>query len=99
MKATLLYQQKETRIGYIREIVVWKLDKALAGCVHAFKYRLFFGRIDGSCLVRYDNERGKGDHRHRGGREEPYRFTGLEVLLTDFATDITAMLAEMEEAP
>ncbi len=99
MKATLLYRQKETKAGHIREIVIWKLEKPLEGCVHPFKYRLFFGRADGTCLVRYDNEQGKSDHRHIGDREEPYRFTGIEALFTDFAADITAMLAGMEEAP
>ena len=66
---------------------------------HRFKYRLFFGRADGTCLVRYDNERGKGDHRHVDDGEEAYRFTGIEKLLTDFAADIAGMMAGMEESP
>lgn len=99
MKATLLYRQKASRAGYIREIVIWQLDKPLAGCTHRFKYRLFFGRADGTCLVRYDNEQGKGDHRHVDDREETYCFTGIEKLLTDFAADSAGMMAEMEESP
>lgn len=98
MKASLLYRQKVSRAGYIREIVVWKLDKPLSGCSHRFKYRLFFGRADGTCLIRYDNERGKGDHRHVDDREEAYRFTGIEKLLTDFAADIDGMMAGVEES-
>jgi len=35
-----------------------------------------------------DNETGKGDHRHRGGREEPYRFTDVDTLVADFLVDI-----------
>jgi hypothetical protein len=77
----------------------WKLDRAIAGCEHPFKYRLFFGRADGTCLVRYDNEQGKGDHKHIGHREQPYRFTGIEALLTDFAADVAATLAAEEKAP
>ncbi|MDP2810929.1 MAG: DUF6516 family protein [Rhodocyclaceae bacterium] len=39
--------------------------------------------------VRYDNERGKGDHRHAGGVEAAYDFTSLEDLLADFERDVT----------
>jgi hypothetical protein len=39
-------------------------------------------------LVAYDNERGKGDHRHYGGVEEPYDFTTAERLLADFWADV-----------
>ncbi len=38
-------------------------------------------------LVRYDNETGKGDHRHYGDREEPYGFLSVEQLLADFRND------------
>ena len=39
-------------------------------------------------MIRYDNETGKGDHRHIGGREEPYQFRGVEALVADFLRDI-----------
>jgi hypothetical protein len=39
-------------------------------------------------MVRYDNETGKGDHRHEGDREEPYAFTDVETLVADFLADI-----------
>lgn len=39
-------------------------------------------------MVRYDNERGKGDHRHIGDDETPYRFTDLAALLADFRRDV-----------
>lgn len=55
--------------------------------MHLFKYRLYCGRGD-KCLVRYDNERGKGDHRHVGEHEYPYVFIGLAALLEDFWNDI-----------
>jgi hypothetical protein len=38
--------------------------------------------------VRYDNERGKGDHRHVGDDETPYRFVDLDRLLADFRLDM-----------
>ena len=42
----------------------------------------------GRRVVGYDNERGKGDHRHLGGREESYRFSGVEALIADFLSDV-----------
>lgn len=42
----------------------------------------------GVCRVRYDNERGKGDHRHVDGIEQPYRFVSLMRLLDDFERDV-----------
>lgn len=51
------------------------------------KYRLYAGR-DGRSLVRYDNERGKGDHKHVGQEQVPYQFTSVKQLLADFTADI-----------
>lgn len=89
MKAKLFAQAKEVRDdGSIVEIVIWELIEPLPPCAHFFKYRLFFGR-SGECFVRYDNERGKGDHRHVGGAESIYNFTTLDALLDDFEQDVT----------
>jgi hypothetical protein len=40
-------------------------------------------------VVRYDNEAGKGDHRHYAEDEEPYRFESLDKLIADFRHDCT----------
>jgi hypothetical protein len=74
----------------IIERVVWQLDEPLVGCTHLYKYRLYCGR-NGKCLVRYDNERGKGDHRHIEGREEAYKFRGVVALLDDFFNDMNRL--------
>ena len=85
----LIAQAKEVRDdGSIVEIVVWELAEPLPPCAHSYKYRLFFG-ASGACFVRYDNERGKGDHRHTGGAETSYEFTDLVTLLADFERDVT----------
>lgn len=60
---------------------------------HGLKYSLFCGDA-AQCLVRYDNEAGKGDHRHYGPREETYAFTTLEALLEDFQADVTRLTQE-----
>jgi hypothetical protein len=44
--------------------------------------------VAGVCVLRYDNEAGKGDHRHVGGVEAEYRFTSPEELLADFWRDV-----------
>lgn len=75
--------------GTIIEIVIWELPEPVPASTHRYKYRLFFG-VPGQRLIGYDNERGKGDHRHCGGREEPYTFSGIDELLDDFARDVEA---------
>lgn len=65
------------------EIVVWRLPRASRGSKHRFKYRLAL-ISDGICVLRYDNEAGKGDYRHIGDVETPYRFVDADKLLADF---------------
>jgi hypothetical protein len=69
------------------EIVVWRLPQPLRGSRHRFKYRLALVR-DGVCVLRYDNEAGKGDHRHVRELETPYAFKDPEALLADFWGDV-----------
>lgn len=69
------------------EMVVWLLSSTLAGSRHPFKYRLALV-VDGNCVLRYDNEAGKGDHKHMGGDETPYIFITPPVLLEDFWADV-----------
>ena len=56
--------------GFIVAVKVWHVPRPVRGSSHSFKYSLFFGRR-GERLVGYDNEPGKGDHRHYGDREVP----------------------------
>jgi hypothetical protein len=73
--------------GAIQEMVIWRVPSPPLSSSHGFKYRLFYGYA-GRRLIGYDNERGKGDHRHVEGREEPYEFRGWEALIDDFLADI-----------
>jgi hypothetical protein len=41
-------------------------------------------------VVGYDNERGKGDHKHLRGVEVPYRFVDVQTLVADFMADVEA---------
>jgi hypothetical protein len=73
--------------GTLVETVVWRLPEPTPDRPHGLKYRLYCGR-DGKCLVRYDNEIGKGDHIHYGEREVSYQFISLPRLLADFEADV-----------
>jgi hypothetical protein len=39
-------------------------------------------------VLRYDNEAGKGDHRHLRDAQQRYHFTAPETLLADFWRDV-----------
>jgi len=69
------------------EIVIWRVPQALKGSSHRFKYRLALV-VSGECVLRYDNEAGKGDYRHFGGKEGHYAFPTPEKLIADFQRDI-----------
>jgi hypothetical protein len=74
--------------GSILQFVIWELPEPLPGSSHQYKYRFYYGK-DGIGLIRYDNERGKGDHLHYLSREVPYTFSDLDTLLEDFLRDVT----------
>jgi hypothetical protein len=69
------------------EIVVWRLPRLVSGSRHVFKYRLALV-VDEVCVLRYDNETGKGDHRHVGTKEARYSFVDPDTLLADFWRDV-----------
>lgn len=69
------------------EMVVWRLPSPLSGSFHGFKYRLALV-VNGACVLRYDNEAGKGDHKHVDGVETLYEFTTPKALLDDFWNDV-----------
>ena len=58
----------------------------LSGSARDFKYRLALVSNE-VCVLRYDNEAGKGDHRHLDGVESDYQFESLEQLQQDFWND------------
>jgi hypothetical protein len=44
--------------------------------------------VDGIRVVGYDNELGKGDHKHMHGKELSYHFASVDQLVADFKADI-----------
>jgi hypothetical protein len=87
-KATLLLDFRAAQGELLIEMVLWQLARPTKDRPHGLKYRLYLGRA-GRTLVRYDNEAGKGDHRHVGADEAqaPYEFSSLEKLLNDFRVE------------
>lgn len=86
MKARKLFYYKGRQGDILVEMIIWKLPLVTSERPHGLKYRLFCGRGE-ECIVRYDNESGKGDHRHYAEDEESYHFETLESLLADFSRD------------
>lgn len=88
MKAELLMDERHVldTCAFV-EIVVWRLPRPARGSIHRFKYRLALV-VNSICVLRYDNEVGKGDHRHVQDIEEPYDFTDPDTLLVDFWREV-----------
>jgi len=88
MKAKLVIRQRVVVSDRaFAELVLWSLPRSVPASKHAWKYRLAFV-VAGVCVLRYDNEAGKGVHRHIAGVEEPYRFIDVERLVSDFMSDV-----------
>lgn len=82
----MLIDKRSFGAGFV-QIVVWQVPVPVPPSGHPFKYRLVYV-VDGARVVGYDNERGKGDHRHLGEVERPYDFTDVATLLADFWEDV-----------
>lgn len=88
MKAELLlHERHQLREDAFVELRIWQVPSAVRGSAHAFKYSLAYV-VAGRCVLRYDNEAGKGDHRHLGAVKMPYEFTTPARLLADFWSDV-----------
>jgi hypothetical protein len=79
------------------ELVLWQFPAPLSGSAHRYKYRLAYV-VDGDCVLRYDNEAGKGDHRHLRGKESRFDFRGVDELLSAFQRDIERINREDRRA-
>ena len=91
MDAELLhYERIDYDDGGIVEMVLWRVPSPVPPSTHDLKYSLFYGR-PGVREVGYDNERGKGDHRHLQGVEAAYSFSSVEQLMVDFWSDVRAL--------
>lgn len=94
MKAVLAFHDKQVLPdGAIIEMKIWEVAFPVAGSAHKLKYSLFYG-AKGMRFLGYDNERGKGDHRHIGDQQERYVFKTAELLMADFLADVRRLRGE-----
>ncbi len=88
MKARLLLRRRViVAVDAFVEVVIWQVSEPVPPSRHVFKYRLAYV-VGGQCVLRYDNEQGKGDHRHTEAMEEPYDFSTPDELMADFEADV-----------
>lgn len=88
MKATaLIHRRVILAPDAFADVIVWRVPEPVPPSEHPYKYRLAY-IVNGQCVLRYDNERGKGDHRHFDGVESLYSFTSPDQLMSDFNADI-----------
>ncbi len=88
MKAKRIFYDKAVLPdGAVVEMVIWQLPYITTERPHGLKYSLFYGR-DGQRIVGYDNELGKGDHKHLRDVESRYQFVSVEKMVADFLNDV-----------
>lgn len=89
-KATLIFEDREVLAdASIVEMRIWRVPRPVSPSTHLYKYALFFG-YPGGRVVGFDNERGKGDHKHVRSVESPYIFRGPRQSIEDFRAAIQA---------
>ena len=66
MKAVLLLRERhQIADDAFVELRIWRVPRSVRGSEHEYKYALAYV-MKGICVLRYDNEAGKGDHKHVG---------------------------------
>lgn len=69
----ILGERHELSPDSLVEMKIWQVPVPVPGCSHSWKYRLAFVARN-VCVLRYDNERRKGDHRHFTNTGSPFDF-------------------------
>ncbi|EAS1848579.1 hypothetical protein OGI38_004698 [Salmonella enterica] len=87
--SAILYRRDKVRLDACSfiEIVIWEVMPPVPGSLHGYKYSMAYV-VDGVCVLRYDNERGKGDHKHIGATEIKTHFTTSDTLVDAFFDDV-----------
>jgi len=88
MKAKQIFNRRVTITkNAFADLVIWEVPEPVIGSNHSYKYRMALVH-NGISILRYDNEVGKGDHKHIGIDEQPYIFKDVDQLINDFLEDI-----------
>lgn len=70
---------------------IWQLPESTIERAHGLKYSLVY-IVNDERVVGYDNELGKGDHKHVQGKELSYQFANIDQLIADFKADIERLI-------
>ena len=76
--------------GNIVEMKIWSVP-VTEHTPYGVKYSLV-DIVSGERVIGYDNERGKGDHKHVDGKQDLYSFVDVDVLVEDFVSDVEAFI-------
>jgi len=97
MKAIRIFYDKTVLPdGAIVQMTIWQLPHSTQERPHGLKYSLFYGGQDGR-IVGYDNEGGKGDHKHIRTSQTRYKFIDVETMVADFLADVERIRNEHNE--
>jgi hypothetical protein len=89
----VIHEKWVTNEGDLVEIKVWSVDRS-ASFPEGVKYSMAFIHEDERVLG-YDNERGKGHHEHRFGRERMIDYRDLEHMLKKFEKSVDEVRGEL----
>jgi len=94
MRAVILLRTRLTlsETSFV-DIRIWQVPLPVRASAHRFKYSLALVS-DALCVLRYDNEAGKGDHKHNGTEQIAYAFESLEKLQDDFWKDVDRWMTQ-----
>ena len=97
MKAALIKHDRfNDPFGDLVETKLWSVP-VTEYTPYGVKYSLVY-IVNGERVVGYDNERGKGDHKHIEGTEIPYAFVDVDVLVEGFANDVEEFIRRYYES-
>ena len=90
-KASLIRHNRfNDTYGNIVEMKIWSVP-VTEHTPYGVKYSLVY-IVSGERVIGYDNERGKGDHKHVDGKQDLYSFVDVDVLVEDFVSDVEAFI-------
>jgi len=97
MKAMLLKHDKfHDPYGNLVEMKIWSVPVS-GHTPFGVKYSLVY-IVDDERVIGYDNERGKGDHRHCNGGEFSYYFVDVDSMIEDFIHDVEEYIRRRYES-
>ena len=89
MRARLVIRDRiQLAESLFAEIVIWEVPTPVRGSEHRYKFRLALV-ANSDCVLRFDNEAGKGGHIHDAGVERLYAFTSIDALIDDFWQEVS----------